>query len=333
MKRSVRLPLGVTFVVVVSMAGMIPAIATPSCSYNSGNKKVSVSLPAANDSGTLSIGPGGVIRLNGTACGAATRFNTDDVQVTGGNGHQEFVISMTTGPFAPGFTNEGSGTSEIEFDIMLGNGYNVLQIIGTNNPDRIWAGDLGVNLNASENPDDVDVFLSAGSPLGLLTMAGLQSNDHLIADGGQGTGNEFPVRVTLNGAEANDTLVGGLGDDFIVGFAGADFIDGWIGADTLNGGLGADIISGGADADTISGGPGGDTIHGRGGDDVIDGDNDNDLIFGEGGVDTMHGNSGDDDLRSVDGVADNVYGDTDPNDDSCQRDVGIDNVFTCEILT
>ncbi len=65
---------------------------------------------------------------------------------------------------------------------------------------------------------------------------------------------------TLNGTDANETLIGGSGNDTLNGNGGNDVLIGGAGNDTLNGGDGDDLLVHGSGNDTFNGGSGYDTL-------------------------------------------------------------------------
>ncbi|WP_342069590.1 calcium-binding protein [Yoonia algicola] len=74
------------------------------------------------------------------------------------------------------------------------------------------------------------------------TLFGSDWFDLIFAGGGDDT---------VHGGQGNDTLFGRAGDDVLNGDDGADTLFGGAGADTLDGGNGQDVLSGGAGADTF----------------------------------------------------------------------------------
>jgi hypothetical protein len=94
-----------------------------------------------------------------------TRFNTERVRVGAREASVddlEFVLDLTAGRFAPGLSDEGDGSSEIEFSVPFPRGSaSRVPIFGSAGPDRIILGHLphrqGANLNAAEDVDDPDV--------------------------------------------------------------------------------------------------------------------------------------------------------------------------------
>jgi Ca2+-binding RTX toxin-like protein len=267
---------------------LIGLVQTParaaSCTYDSSAATVSVSV--GSDTTTLSVSSGNLM-ADGLQCGSATVTNTDTIHVSATGG--TFVIDLSGGPFAPGQKEESSGQSEIEFTGALGSG--TLRIEGSEGADMITAGTDGVNLNAAENPDDVDVTLTTVS---MMVVNGGNGNDGLTWDGGEGTGSISTISAAFDGGTGNDRLAGSAATDMIAGGTGADTVDysaatisvyipslpkmtvtSTIGSDTLTGienAIGSpagDYIYGGADPNVLRGGGGNDVFRGGGGDDMI----------------------------------------------------------------
>jgi hypothetical protein len=160
-------------------------------------------------------------------------------------------INLGGGSLAPGATDEGDGSSEIEIDIV-GPAETGLHVIGTNEVDEIELGSLdadttGINLNpGTEAAPDVDVTMPIGRWFGAELYDG---NDRLDASGG----------MTLPGAPAENELfirsMGGGADELIAGAAESNLV----------GGTGRDRLVGGSGLDRIGAGPGDDVVLVRGG--------------------------------------------------------------------
>jgi hypothetical protein len=91
-----------------------PAVATVAeCSFDAGTATVTVT---PLDGSADIIRRGDAIAVDGVDCGAATVTNTDTVDVVPSTG-DAVTIDLRGGPFAPGLTDEGDGSSEIEFFI------------------------------------------------------------------------------------------------------------------------------------------------------------------------------------------------------------------------
>lgn len=104
--------------------------------------------------------------------------------------------------------------------------------------------------------------------------------------------------TTLNGTNAEETLVGDEGPNTINAFDGDDTAAGDLGNDTINGGDGDDVLRGDLNARSSGGSVGGDDlINGGAGNDRIGGKAGNDQLFGDEGDDQIWGDDGDDLLR------------------------------------
>ncbi|HWM13426.1 MAG TPA: calcium-binding protein [Gaiellaceae bacterium] len=254
------------------------------CSYDAPSRTVTAQI-LAGGAATLRLS-GDQIWYGGTpaACGAATRLNTDTIEVFGPAGSTEtLTVDQSSGAFAPGVEVE-SGTSEIELAVRLGDAADRIVVIGTAGDDRIAVGQNGVALNAD---GDVDVtFL----PLPARVEAhGLGGNDTL-GRGANGAGASFGGVLALLGGDGNDSLLGALGADTLDGGAGADLLEGRESADVLLGGDGNDTLAGADGNDQLTGGAGADSFAGSAGDDILfaaDGTADTQLSGGQ-GVDTAH---------------------------------------------
>ena len=268
-----------------ALIGLVPSAArAASCTFDPSTATVSVSV--GSDTTTLSVLSGNLM-ADGSQCGSATVTNTDTIEVSATGG--TLVIDLSGGPFAPGQTQESSGQSEIEFTGNLGSG--TLRIDGSDGADTIAAGTDGVNLNADENADDVDVTLTTVS---MMVVNGGSGNDKLIWDGQEGTGSISTISGAFDGGDGNDLLAGSAADDTIAGGPGTDTVDysaatisvyilslpnttvtSTIGSDALAGienAIGSpagDYLYGGVAPNVPRGGGGNDVFRGRGGDDVI----------------------------------------------------------------
>ena len=218
-------------------------------------------MSAAGDTGSIAVGTGanaGRIMVGAAACGAAMTSTTDTVVVNGNTGAEGLTIDLSGGPFAPGASVEGTGSSEIEFTIDLSTGtQDRLTITGGPGSDSIVFGSLGANLNGD---NDSDLTLTG---VELVTANTSDGADTVSGGGNASTGAPSSILFTLNGDIGDDTLLGGSGDDVITGGTGADNLSGLAGDNTLTGGLGNDTFDEGAAAngtETMAGGSGIDTV-------------------------------------------------------------------------
>jgi hypothetical protein len=162
----------------------------------------------------------------------------------------EFELDLTEGPFAPGFSDEGDGSSEVEFRLSLGSPSRI-PVSGSAGPDRIVLGDLahgqGANLNAAEVVDDPDVTIGRGAFL----VYGRGGSDAVSARGGGGFNGPYLRSLFAAGAPGDDLLKGGPKRDYLIGGRGHD---------TMTGGGGGDLLLARDDTrEMVRCGPGSDT--------------------------------------------------------------------------
>jgi hypothetical protein len=193
--------------------------------------------------------------------GTPTVTNVDSIQYLAGvNVGPSVQIDERGGPFAPGTSDEGDGSSEIEisFDRL-----STLLVAGTQAADDIAVGrsgpSTGLNLDAAESSPDVDLvvprhFESAG-------VLGLGGADRLSLAGAR---NGFPSGAPHVGS-LGFAIVGGSGDDVLIGGSGNDGLAGEAGADRLRAGPGDDILELGGGRDRAFGGGGTDFTYARDG--------------------------------------------------------------------
>jgi hypothetical protein len=233
---------------------------------------------------------GGHIQVNFDAsaawadCGQARIRNVDTIYV---NGAWFLDIDLSGGQFAPGFTLEPTGKSEIEFAVTSP-GDAAVRITGqpSGHPNTFTVGDNGmpgaqgqgaIDLNGD---DDADVTFAAAPPHYYeVQVFGGVLPDTLSAAGGHGTGGPASAGTFIaNGGSSGDTLIGG--DSYHNGLYGTD------GNDTLIAGSGSSIIGG------------------QGGNDTIDATNGvADQINGGSGTDTATIDCGLDTVKNVENVA------------------------------
>jgi Ca2+-binding RTX toxin-like protein len=253
-----------------------PGVASAdACTYDPATKAVSISYsgPFQTDVDNEVKVSGGQITFEGTPCSDATVSNTDTINATGTGGEDDFFVDIGGGLFAPGFTDEGDGTSEIEIHVNgAGGDRDLVGADGGALSDFLVLGSDGFNLNADS---DADVLFSETEFVGLF---GFEGNDTLTSRGGFGTGG--PVRAVLFGFQGNDRLLSGRK------------------ADILGGGFGRDVVKGGSGRDLINGGGGADKLFGQKGNDRLAGSGGNDRLVGGPGIDTCRQGAGRGPIRS-----------------------------------
>jgi Ca2+-binding RTX toxin-like protein len=207
----------------------------------------------SGETGTLSIGSGGEIMLNGVQCPGAFVSTCAHISVTGSTSVERLSIKLGAG-------------SAMAHDIDLGGGSDMLTIYGKSSSNHISLGSNGIDLDGDDTMDvavaNVETFVIRGGA----------ANDSLSAAGGPATGSAFALPVSLFGHGGDDVLIGGNARDTLVGADGNDLMRGGAGNDLLRGGEGDDVEEGddGNDsfdqgatndgADVLSGGEGTDTV-------------------------------------------------------------------------
>jgi Ca2+-binding RTX toxin-like protein len=284
-------------------------------------------LSVSNDGGVLlyvSASSGDLI-VTGTDCGAISSMDTVVLDTSKAPGLR-FTL---TEPLGPGFTDEGDGSSELEFQIY--NHYGdapAFEVIGSEGADGVTIGSgpsLAVNLNALADGGTPDVDITGiGEPV--VTLYGNGGDDVLSSAGiGGGGPGPFAGRAVFFDGTGADTLTGGDGPDvFHLQDKVAD------GGDTVSGGghpdelhldaggtavsasftfdgvaddgvgcpgAGCDHDNIGPDVERVFGSPTNETFIAADGGNRINGGPGNDVLDGNGGRDKLDGSFGDDELR------------------------------------
>jgi Ca2+-binding RTX toxin-like protein len=277
--------------------------------------------------------------FGGQICGALDQVDTLNIDMA--NNIESLGINLQQGPLAPGFTDEGNGTSEIEISAVNLNVNSNFGVIGTTGDDSITVGqrlvpiefvfENQVNLNAAAegSSPDVDVVFRGGTEIGL---SGLAGNDQLRATGTNTLQSHPSSRpISFNDGLGADTVVGGAGNDFFSTgpFGQGDSYTGGDGIDqldmhgrtaglsiTLNGvaddgegcpGAGCENDNVSPDVEGIDGGSGPDTIVGGPGNEVMVPGAGANTLFGGPGADTFLASGSGPDLvhggSGIDGVS------------------------------
>ena len=310
-RRAGALALGLAVAMSLILMGA-PARAAVTCSFNASTGVATLTFDAANQEIRLTRAPDGTITVEEKTAPATTYTaitctggtpsvtNTQQVVVTGtAANNQDLRLELSGGQFGPGAPPpEGTGVSEIEFNVDLGEppaptpgaaapppdaGDGII-VSGSSGNDILTIGANGINLN---NDDDVDVtVVGADDEAGDRQLLGQDGDDTLSAAGDAVTGDPAGP-TTLNGGAGIDVLTGGTGADALTGGGGNDTLSGGAGNDTLTAGGGDDTLIGGAGNDTMNGDAGVDTLNGGAGDDTLIGGVGNDVENGEAGNDTF----------------------------------------------
>jgi len=197
---------------------------------------------------------GWAVTVNGSTC--VSRTFVDRVVVNMAHAHGALTFRLDGGLLAPGGTDEGDGSSEIEFTVRNLARASAVVVIGSSGADAVTVGDrrsadgrirqLNLNANVDGRHPDADVTILGGPPAGFDLRAG--AGDDRLSGAGIGTNGSLPTRrpTRLDGGEGGDRIRGGEGRDTI--WFSDDHDDG---TDSYRGGAGRDIArvyAGGATA-------------------------------------------------------------------------------------
>ena len=217
----------IVLTVLATLALPTAANAATTCNFDDLTGIVSVAI----DGTPTSIATASdAIVVDAVPCGTATTTNTETIEVTVSAPTATITLDLSGGPFSPGNTSEGDGSSEIEFEIT-GATFG-LAITGKSGSDLIGLGaDAGtpavglIDLNENESAWDADVSF--------------ETADLVSADLQLGVGADmYSAHVNSGGelAPITDrpiTVDGGGGADAIAAHVGGVFAGG-VGADTLD---------------------------------------------------------------------------------------------------
>ena len=249
----------------------------------------------------------------------------DTMNIDMANTSDSLVFDLSGGPFAPGFTPEADGTSEIEFGITnAGNARTIYVEVAhsiTAGIDRLPFPHLEtiqvVNLNAGvegSSPDNDIAIHGLSAAASLEVFAGV-GDDHVLASGtGAGVGaGPLNVPIIVHDYSGADVVVGGNADDVFLpgstkdangsfsGGAGKDTIDMSLRTAgmsiSLDGvandgidcpGVACERDNVGSDIEAVFTGDGDDTLQGNSGPQEFNPGEGTNTVFGGGGADVIN---------------------------------------------
>jgi len=275
------------------------AQAAPGCAFDPATRAVTVSADATTDSTTIKVVDHAIeVTFDGpygqtVRCGGATTATTDSI--TAIDAGATVIFDASDGDFAPGFTPEATGASEIE---LAARGSDTVGYVASlTDPLDVSAGTDGLSLDGD---DDVDLTYGNATSL---AVTGSKVGGAITAQGGHGAGAPLPRGITF----AYSSVRGATHDD-VTGHAGIDQVDVWNAAsgtvsvlggdDQVIAGAGQYVLDGGNGDDMLSGSGKGTTITGGAGDDY--------LQLGQGA--TGYGGRGADFFDAADGRAEAIDG-------------------------
>jgi RTX calcium-binding nonapeptide repeat (4 copies) len=176
-----------------------------------------------------------VVRADGerVACGSDP-VTVDNVDTIVAFAKSEVALDLRGGRLAPGFTDEGDGSSEIEVGARFSRAGG-LRVRGSGRQDAIAMGESGglhsINMNAREAQRDVDVTVHGGYDV--LSAIGRGGNDLISARGGPEFDGALQAKTTVSAGSGRDRVRGGSRRDLIGGGAGDDRISPGRGTDRI----------------------------------------------------------------------------------------------------
>jgi hypothetical protein len=214
-------------VLAVPAAESAPAHRAATCSFPAGQHRLTID---ASDLKTIVAirrdGKKLALTQDGHRIGCGPDEPTvHNVNVISVSSRTEFRVDLGGGPLAPGFTNEGDRSSEIEIQAKFGR-TGGLRVIGSRRKDRIVMGTsegfAAVDLNGRERKRDADVFVGGGFPV--LSVVSGRGRDRISARGGRGFDGPLDLRTTISSGSGRDRIKGGPLRDLIGSGAGPDRI-------------------------------------------------------------------------------------------------------------
>jgi Ca2+-binding RTX toxin-like protein len=210
-----------------------------------------------------------------------------DLDLESGPGAEDLAsltIDMSGGPFTPGKTDEGDGSSEIEFltgdqdtdadQMTLGS----VTIVGTPGADTIL---IGVIADGGYSPIDLNGMRRRRWDV-LFGVDGADLDTPPAVDGGAATTTSAPEARAQRGCRSNS---GGDGNDTLGGGTFDDQIDGGAGSDTIVAAYEASIDLAAGIATSIMGDT--DTLSGL--ENIVGSGNGSDLLVGDQGPNRIEG--------------------------------------------
>ena len=222
--RSARLSL-VPLVIGLTLAFMVgPAAAEPTCVWDDGEVRV---VLGPNEAGTLSVGSGDEILINGESCDFAIQGKSTGIVVTGDVGDETLVVDEAGpgGPFRLRVTVD-----------LVGGAADRLVVVGTPGNDVIEGRGPNVLFNEALIPFDGVEEMELNTAFGDDVIAVEAINDGL--DDSVSPSSTTLSSITARGGEGDDTMTGSPLNDLLFGEGGADTLDGGPGTDVLIGGEG-----------------------------------------------------------------------------------------------
>jgi Ca2+-binding RTX toxin-like protein len=328
-----------------------PASAAVTCQLSAGTLTLMITGTSNGatifESGSFTIfGPEGQVTCSG---GNPTTTNTNQINITNASSSGSPYVNLSNIPY------RDPGGDEVDVSVTMGPGTADGLTTNLDPSGDMRIGSAGINTNARENANDVDITFTGAEQF---QFNGTVGNEVIGGHGGEGTGGPFSSPFTSFAMEGNDQLTGGSGDDHLIGGthfttdSGIDTVSYPSASDAVTvdlvagsggspstgndqlygikhaiGGPRGDTLLGSAVTNRLIGGAGNDTLEGAAGNDRAIGGDGRDRAEGAGGNDRLTGSRGNDTLLGQ-GDDDNLNGG--PQVDHCVGGPGADTLQACE---
>ena len=326
--------LGHVAAVAAITVGSLLAVAAPAsattCLFDAGTRTATAHITDTEFELRLAADNGN-LEANGMVCGALTAIDSVVVNMSARSSGQA-AFDLSGGALGPGFTNEGDGSSEIEFSILGLSNSGRIAVTGSNGSDTITVGqgsggqgnlDGRLNLNAAADGATPDVDLTFPVFPFQLVVDGGTGDDSVSGAGITAGGMAYSQQLVLIGGKGTNQMTGGSGNDQLrvlteVISTGSDAVSGGSGFDQVGIDTESTIIASTYSRDGIAndgvGCPGvsceGDNIaldiegmSGSAGPETLIGSDQSDVLVGGGGKDMLKGLAGFDNLQCSGGRA------------------------------
>lgn len=208
------------------LAGWSAPATAATCAYDTGARHLTVTVPSTASTRFTISAPAPYLQVDDAYCALLADVNTVSIDASQ-KPEVQLTFDLSDGPLGPGFTNEGDGSSEIEFSVSGANADTRVLIFGTNGDDHITLGTFfnrftglfngQINLNASvDSTPDTDITLTTFP--GQVALSAGSGADVLSGTGVGAVSPPYAGSIHFGLDLGSDTMIGGSGpDEFIVG--------------------------------------------------------------------------------------------------------------------
>lgn len=219
--RGPRLAAMVTLVLAGSVALAVPAAAAPLCALDTTAKRLTVT--SQGESGVRIEAGSGYLLVNDAACATLTQVDTVAVDMAATASQLRLDVFD---PLGPGATDEGNGSSEIEFELSGFGSDTRMAVTGgsqvhagsyLSQQTGLFLGHINLNPAADGATRDVDVVINGALPRILELTASPYAPNAVMSGAGAGGFGARPYfgTLALSADSWSSQLTGGSGDDVL----------------------------------------------------------------------------------------------------------------------